>query len=143
MKARDAMIAPPLVTTVSPIPSAAKVMAEANVSLLAVVDDLEARQLQGLITDRDILERCVSAKHSAACLVRDHMTRYPLVVARPDDPLDDVLQRMENACVHAAPVVESNGRVVGVIARGYLGSDCDDGEAYGDGFDVGDGTTSG
>lgn len=138
MKARDAMIAPPLVTTGSPIPSAAKAMADANVSLLAVVDDLDARQLQGLITDRDILERCVSAKHGAACLVRDHMTRYPLVVARPDDPLDDVLQRMENACVHAVPVVESSGRVIGVIARGYLGSDCDDdGVVYGGSEDGG------
>jgi CBS domain-containing protein len=121
MKAKDVMIEPTLVTPSSPIPAAARAMADREVSLLAVVDDVDAPRLRGLITDRDILARCVSAGHRSECLVRDHMTRHSLVVARPDDQLDDVLQRMENAHVHRVPVVETDGRVVGVVVRNQLG----------------------
>jgi len=118
VKARDAMRAPPAVVTLaSSIASAAQAMCDTEASLLAVVDTLDDSRLQGLITDRDILERCVSARHAPGCMVRDHMTRHPLVTAAPDDLLDDVLLRMESARVHRVPVVESSGRVIGIIAR--------------------------
>lgn len=112
------MAAPPAVVTLtSSIASAAKAMCDVEASLLPVVDTIDDSRLQGLITDRDILERCVSARHGPGCTVRDHMTRHPLVTAAPDDLLDDVLLRMESARVHRVPVVESTGRVVGIIAR--------------------------
>lgn len=117
MKARDVMTAPAFVTLSSSIAAAAQAMHEADASLLPVVDDIETRRLQGLITDRDIIERCVSARHRSGCTVRDHMTRHPLVTVGPDDRLEDVYQRMENARVHRVPVVEPNGRVVGVLTR--------------------------
>lgn len=116
--ARDVMTPPPaVVTSSSTITAAARVMSERNVSLLPVVDDAENARLEGLITDRDILERCVSARHGPGCTVRDHMTRHPLVVVTPDDAVDEVVQRMESACVHRVPVVEPTGRVVGIITR--------------------------
>lgn len=122
MKARDVMAAPPAVVTVSSsVAFAAKTMGDRQASLLPVVDTIENAQLQGLITDRDILERCVSPRHAPGCVVRDHMTRHPLVTVGPDDPLDDVLQRMESARVHRVPVVDSGGRVVGIITRESLG----------------------
>jgi CBS domain-containing protein len=112
------MAAPPVVVTLtSSIASAAKAMCDTEASLLPVVDSMADGRLQGLITDRDILERCVGARHGADCTVGDHMTRHPLIVAGPDESLDDVLQRMENARVHRVPVVEADGRVVGIIAR--------------------------
>lgn len=118
MKARDAMAAPrAVVTLTSSIASAAKAMCDTEASLLPVVDTLDDSRLQGLITDRDILERCVSARHAPGCTVRDHMTRHPLVTAGPDELLDDVLLRMESARVNRVPVIESSGRVVGIIAR--------------------------
>jgi CBS domain-containing protein len=118
VKARDVMAAPPAVVTLSSsIAFAAKAMCDTEASLLPVVDSVDDSRLQGLITDRDILERCVSARHGSGCTVRDHMTRHPLVTAGPDELLDDVLQRMESARVHRVPVVESSGRVVGIIAR--------------------------
>jgi CBS domain-containing protein len=120
MKANDVMTAPALVTLSSSIAAAAQAMCDADVSLLPVVDDIEARRLQGVITDRDILERCVSARHRSGCRVGDHMTRHPLITVGPDDPLDEVFQRMENARIRRAPVVERDGRVVGVVTLDHL-----------------------
>jgi CBS domain-containing protein len=117
MNARDFMAAPALVTPSSSIAAAAQAMCEAEVSLLPVVDDVDTRRLQGIITDRDILERCVSAQHRSGCSVRDHMTRHPLVTVAPDDAIEEVFQRMANARVHRAPVVDDDGRVVGVVIR--------------------------
>jgi CBS domain-containing protein len=108
------------VTPSTPIAAAAQVMRDSAASLLTVVDDPTTARIQGLISDRDILERCVSARHGPGCLVRDHMTAHPLVTVAPDDALDDVVQRMESARVHRVPVVESSGRVVGIIARTSL-----------------------
>ena len=122
MKARDVMTAPPAVVTLSSsVASAAQTMCDREVSLLPVVDTIANARIRGLITDRDILERCVSARHAPGCAVQDHMTRHPLVTVGPDDSLDDVLQRMESARVHRVPVVDSGGRVVGIITRESLG----------------------
>lgn len=124
MKARDVMAAPPAVVTLkSSIAAAAKAMCDAEASLLPVVDSVAGGRLQGLITDRDILERCVGAKHAPGCTVGDHMTRHPLVTADPDDSLDEVVQRMESARVRRVPVVEMSGRVIGIITRSHTVAD--------------------
>lgn len=108
---------PTTVTPTTTIADAAMAMARSATSLLPVVDDATTARITGLITDRDILERCVSARHGPGCVVRDHMTEHPLVTVAPDDALEVVVQRMEMARVHRVPVVERSGRVVGIVAR--------------------------
>ena len=118
MTTAAAMTAPPVtVMLTSTIAEAAAAMREANASMLPVVDGASTLLLKGVLTDRDIIERCVSAQHAPGCLVRDHMTESPLETAAPTDEIEIVVKRMDTARVNRLPVVAPDGRVLGVITR--------------------------
>jgi CBS domain-containing protein len=87
-------------------------MARFNVGALPVIsDDL----LVGIVTDRDLLIRCVAEGQSPTrALVADHMTSRPLAVT-PRDPIERAIEILTAHRVRRLPVVE-NGRVVGILS---------------------------
>jgi CBS domain-containing protein len=116
-KVRDVM-AEALVTVRSdqPLTEAAQAMAERAIGAILVVDD---GQLQGLLTDRDIVVRAIAdALDPAATLVRDVYTRDVITVA-PDDDIWTAIQRMREHSIRRVPVVQ-NGRPAGVLSLGDL-----------------------
>ena len=121
MRARDIMTARPAhVTPGDPIGAAASLMRELVVGIIPVVDDHESLRLVGVVTDRDIVVRCVAHHHDLGCSVRDHMTAHSVRAVYPDEPLDDVLATMERARIRRVPVVDDDGRLVGIIAQADL-----------------------
>ena len=121
MNARDIMTASPVVVTShDTIERAAEIMRDLDVGLLPVVDDPIAMQLRGVITDRDIVVRCVAARHEARCLVGDHMSAPVLETVTPDADVSVVLQKMEQEQVRRIPVVMDGDRLVGIIAQADL-----------------------
>ena len=118
MKAQDVMSFSPITVTIADsVVYAAELMRERGVGCLPVVDALSTLHLRGLITDRDIVVRCVAKGHGSACNVCDHMTVPPLQTANPADDVHDVLRRMEAAQVRRLPVIGLEGRVLGMIAQ--------------------------
>ena len=121
MKARDIMTANPrVVTPGEPILRAAELMRELDVGIVPVVDDRSVMRLEGVLTDRDIVVRCVAHGHGTACRVRDHMTAMPLGTVAPDSDVGEVVAIMERDRVRRIPVVEGNGRLAGIIAQADL-----------------------
>lgn len=121
MRARDVMTAhPSVVTPDETILKAAQVMRDRKIGLLLVIDDLQHRRLLGLLTDRDVVVRCVAAGHDAACTVREHMTRSHLTTVQLDDEVSLAAERMMRDRVRRLPVVAEGGRVVGVVALADL-----------------------
>ena len=105
-------------TTIAPesaVRDAAVLMSESDISILPVVESTPARRIIGVISDRDILERCVAAGHTEGCLVRDHMTSSGLETAAPDDDVESVIKRMAADLAHRFPIVDADGSVVGII----------------------------
>ncbi|HVX38597.1 MAG TPA: CBS domain-containing protein [Gemmatimonadaceae bacterium] len=96
---------------------AAKLMHDLDVGFVPVVDDVRARHLLGVITDRDIAVRCVAKKHGVSCTVGDHMTSTRLDAVHPDDDADDAIALMERDQVRRIPVVTDDNRLEGVIAQ--------------------------
>ena len=96
---------------------AARLLARHNVGALPVCSS--NGQLQGLVTDRDIVLRCVAAESDPlATTVAWIMTKRPASVS----PADDVrlaAQRMSAQQVRRLPVVEK-GKVVGMVSLGDL-----------------------
>ena len=73
----------------------------------------------GIVTDRDIVVRCVAAgRDPAETAVGEIMTRGPAGVG-PEEDADTAAGRMARAQVRRLPVVE-DGRVVGMLSLGDL-----------------------
>jgi CBS domain-containing protein len=122
MLARELMTAAPQVVTIHETTvHAARIMAQCDIGMLPVVDDPHHRRLVGVITDRDLVVRCLSQGHLVGCRIEDHLTREPLAAVTPTDPLEMVVAQMERHQVRRLPVVEgAEMQVVGVITLGDL-----------------------
>ncbi|HEX8725473.1 MAG TPA: CBS domain-containing protein [Gemmatimonadaceae bacterium] len=121
MNAKTLMTANPTVVTPDDLISrAAELMRNLDVGMVPVVDDIQTRRLVGVITDRDIVVRCIADHGSAKCQVRDHMTSHPLASVHEDTMLDEIAQKMEEYRVRRLPVVANGHRVVGIITQADL-----------------------
>ena len=75
--------------------------------------------LRGIVTDRDIVTRCVAAETDPHQVpVRDIMTRN-CAVAAPEEEAAQAARRMAAEQVRRLPVLEG-GRVVGMVSLGDL-----------------------
>jgi len=97
---------------------AAQLMDELNVGSIPVC---EGSQLVGLITDRDIVVRAVSAgKAPASTKVGDVMSAG-ITYCFKDEAVDDVMARMRDMQVRRMPVMDrSTGKLAGIVALGDL-----------------------
>lgn len=118
MQVKDLMN--PSAVTVEPASSAAlaaRLISRHNVGALPVCGP--DRRLRGMVTDRDIVLRCVAAEEDPAQTpVRDIMTRSCATVS-PGDDCREATRLMARHQVRRLPVVEG-GRLVGVISLSDL-----------------------
>lgn len=111
---------PTVVAADDTISHAARLMKTLDVGMLPVVDDAKHRRLVGVLTDRDIVVRCLAEGHLIDCQVQDHMTSDPLVTATIDTELREIANRMERYQVRRLPVVSKNKSVLGIITQADL-----------------------
>lgn len=101
----------------SSLQEAAEMMGELDVGALPVGS---ADQLEGLLTDRDILYRYVAKGLAPGnIVVRDVMTS-PVISCDEDDTLRDALDAMAANHIRRMPVADRRGRVVGWITLADL-----------------------
>lgn len=110
----------PSVVSITPEESvalAARLLARHNIGSLPVVD--EEGCLRGMLTDRDIVVRCVAAEENPAQLSAREVMSRSCAVAKPEEDARSAAQRMAAQQVRRLPVVEE-GRVIGMVALGDL-----------------------
>lgn len=74
----------------------------------------------GIVTDRDIVVRCLGRSiDPEECLVETVMSR-PLVTCRETDGVFDCIKKMKQAKIRRIPVVDDMDKVIGVISFGDL-----------------------
>lgn len=96
---------------------AAKLISRNNVGALPVCG--ADRRLRGVVTDRDIVLRCVAPEEDPAqTQVREIMTRYPATLS-PGDDCKEAARLMAEKQVRRLPVVD-NGRLVGILSLSDL-----------------------
>ena len=96
---------------------AARMLSRYNIGAMPVCED--DGRLHGLITDRDIVLRCVAAeKEPAKTPVREIMTSR-IVSVEPDEDAEKAAELMALEQVRRLPVAEQ-GRIVGVLSLGDL-----------------------
>jgi CBS domain-containing protein len=96
---------------------AALLMNEHKVGSLVVT---EGRRPIGIFTERDILQRLVAARRDPATTpVADVMTEQ-IVCCQPETTIDEARAAMKNRRIRHLPVVDSEGRLLGLVSIGDL-----------------------
>ena len=105
---------PSTVEATEPVIAAAKLMRDEDVGIAPIV---EGERLIGTVTDRDITIRVVAeGKDPQSTTVRE-IASTQLVTIDPQQGLDEALRLMAQHQVRRIPVVEEDGRLVGVVAQ--------------------------
>jgi CBS domain-containing protein len=93
---------------------AAKMMKDEDVGLAPIV---EGDRLVGTVTDRDIVIRVVAEGKDPESVTVREIASTQLVTIDPQQDLDEALRLMAKHQVRRLPVVEEDGRLVGVVAQ--------------------------
>jgi len=101
---------------------AARVMRDDDTGIVPIVEN---ERLVATITDRDIAVRVVAEGRDAESSVRE-IASTDLVTIDPQQELDEALRLMAQHQVRRLPVVEEDGRLVGIIAQADVARESDD-----------------
>jgi len=116
MKVRDAMA-----KTVSSarksdnVIDVAKKMKQEDAGFIPVLEN--GGTLIGVITDRDIVIRCIAEGHDPRSETAEHLMSRQVTIISPDDDIEQAAKIMEREEIRRLPVAE-NGRLVGVLSHG-------------------------
>ena len=118
MKVRDAMAK--TVTSARKderVVDVAKKMQQEDAGFMPIVED--GGRLIGVITDRDIVIRCIAEGHDPRNEPAEHLMSTSVTTISPDDDIKDAARKMEDREVRRLAVVE-DGRLVGVLSHGNV-----------------------
>ena len=107
---------------------AAEIMRDEDVGDVMV---LESGQLRGILTDRDIVVRCVAEGGDPDTMRAGDVCSSELVTVPRQSSLKDAVHAMRTATVRRLPVVEGED-VVGVVSMGDLARAMDERSALAD-----------
>jgi len=102
--------------------SLAQTMAEEGFGSVPIVD--HDQHLLGIVSEFDLLHAIKEKKSLSGVHASDLMTPAPVTV-RPETPAMDIIDRLEGKHLIRMPVVNEEGKLLGVVARrdvlqGYL-----------------------
>jgi CBS domain-containing protein len=106
-----------------PVSYAAKMMKDEDVGFAPIV---EGDKLIGTVTDRDIAMKVVAEGRDPQSTTVREIASTNLVTIDPQQDLDDALRLMASSQVRRLPVVEEDGRLVGVVAQKDVAEQGDD-----------------
>lgn len=96
------------------IVEAAKLMKGEDTGIAPIVD---GDRLVGVITDRDIAIRVVAEGRDPQSTKVEEIASQNLVTIDPQQELDEALRLMAQHQVRRLPVVEEDGKLVGIVAQ--------------------------
>jgi CBS domain-containing protein len=105
-----------------PVSYAAKMMRDEDVGLAPIV---EGDRLIGTLTDRDIALRVVAEGRDPDATTVREVASQDIVTIDPQQGLDEALRLMAQHQVRRLPVVEEDGRLVGVVAQADVAQQAD------------------
>jgi CBS domain-containing protein len=96
---------------------AARQMRDLDVGALPICGD--DGRLLGIVTDRDIVIKCIASGVDPGTVTADQMTQAEPVAIGPAADVDEVLQLMQENQIRRLPVIDKQ-RVVGMISEADL-----------------------
>jgi CBS domain-containing protein len=111
------------IDTDKPVAYAAKMMRDEDVGIAPIV---EGDRLVGVLTDRDIAVRVVAEGRDPEQVKVTEVASSDLVTLDPQQDLDEALRLMARHQVRRLPVVEEDGRLVGILAQADVAQQADE-----------------
>ena len=107
-------VRPRTVSVGDSVVDAAKLMRGEDAGIAPIVD---GDRLVGVLTDRDITVKVVAAGKDPATTKVEDIASEHLVTIDPDQNLDEALRLMAHHRVRRLPVVEEDGKLIGIVAQ--------------------------
>jgi CBS domain-containing protein len=107
---------PVTVQATDTVVAAARSMRDGNIGDVVVVDK---DQIQGILTDRDIVVRALAEGRDPARTTVGEICSRELTTLSPNDAIGDAEKTMRARAIRRLPVVEG-GRPVGIVSLGDL-----------------------
>lgn len=105
------------VTRDTSVPEIARLMEEKNVGSVLV---MENDKPVGIVTDRDLAIRCIAKGHNAKDCDATEVMTASFHCMSVDDGLYECIQKMRDERVRRMPVVDSDGRAIGILSFGDI-----------------------
>ena len=105
-----------------PLRDVAAMMRDGDMGAVPVV---ETDRLIGIVTDRDIVIRCVAAGKDASAPVSEAMTTEIFSVS-PDDFVFEAVRLMGDKQVRRIPVIDKDGKLAGIISMADVALETED-----------------
>ncbi len=102
----------------APVSEAARLMADRDVGCVVVLN--ANGKPRGIITDRDIVVRCIARNIDVWDTTVENIVSEELATCRVDDGIFDCIEKMREAGVRRMPVVDKKGHAVGIVSFGDL-----------------------
>jgi CBS domain-containing protein len=100
-------------------------MKSEDVGPIPIVKDKQTKQLVGIVTDRDLALKVVAAGLDSKTTRVEEVMSTGLVTCKAEEDCDAALDLMEEHQVRRIPVVDDNGRLVGIIAQADIATRLD------------------
>lgn len=99
------------------VTAAARTMRDANIGDVVV---LEQGKVHGILTDRDIVIRALAEGRDPGHTTVGDICSRELTMLSPADRIEDAVTVMRDKAIRRLPVVEPEGRPVGIVSLGDL-----------------------
>ena len=111
--------------------AAAQSMKAGDIGAVLVVDSQETKKLVGIVTDRDLALKVVAGGLDPRQTRVEAVMAREMVMCAPQDDLQRALDAMSKHQLRRIPVVDDEGRLVGIIAQADLATRLKQPEATG------------
>lgn len=104
----------------TPLAEVAKMMCDNDCGEIPVVADRRSLKPVGVVTDRDIACRVVGKGKNPLELTAGDCMSGPCVVVSQDADVDECARTLERKRIRRVPVVDGEGRCVGIVSQADL-----------------------
>jgi len=95
----------------------AQLMQSENIGSIPVVENKQTKKLVGIVTDRDLVLKIIAKGQDAKSMKVDAVMTRQVVTCRAEDDLQKALDAMAEHQLRRIPIVDSNHKIVGIIAQ--------------------------
>jgi len=119
---------PACCTPTTSLRDVAKLMLDNDCGQIPVIDDVTSHRPVGVITDRDITVRMVAHGHNPLESVAGECMSTPCITVTSATTLRECCEVMEASKIRRVPVVDSTGRICGIVSLADVARCADDAE---------------